>query len=111
MNIMSFNCKGLSSPLKRSTLQWVVKLEHPDMIMLQETLGLGDVVKGKLESWFSGWQFETLDVRGHSRGLAMGWNTRVVKVLNIWGMDSILGMTFKGLDQGEPMDSTSMDPT
>ena len=51
-----------------------------------------------------GWQFETLDVRGHSGGLAIGWNTRVVKVLNIWGMDSVLGMTFKGLDQGEPVD-------
>ena len=53
---------------------------------------------------FSKWQFVTLDVRGRSRGLAMGWNTRVVKALNIWGMDSVLGMTLQGLDQGAPVD-------
>ena len=63
------------------------------MMLLQETLGVGDVIKEKLESWFLGWQFETLDVRGRSGSLAMGWNTRVVKVLNTWGLDSVLGMT------------------
>ena len=53
MKIMSFNCRGLVGPLKRPALRWVVDLEHPDVIMLQETLGVGDVVKGKPESWFS----------------------------------------------------------
>ena len=46
----------------------------------------------------------TLDVRGRSGGLAMGWNTRVVKALNIWGMDFMLGMMLQGLDQGGPVD-------
>ena len=82
----------------------MVDLEHLDVIMLQETLGLGDVVKCKLESWFSGWKFETLDVCGCSRGLAMGWNTCMIKALNIWGMDLVSGMNFKGLDQGALVD-------
>ena len=58
-------------------------LEHPDVMLLQETLGVGEVIKAKLERWFLGWQFVTLDVRGRSGGLAMGWNTRVMKALNI----------------------------
>ena len=64
MKIMSFKCRGLVDPLKRSTLKRVVDLEHPDVIMLKETLGIGYVLKSKLESWFSGWISKTLDVRG-----------------------------------------------
>ena len=64
MNIMSFNCQGLVGPHKRSTLKRVVGLEHPDILLLQETLGLGEVVKDRLGSWFPGWNFETLDARG-----------------------------------------------
>ena len=93
MKITSFNCQGLAGPLKRLALRRVFELEHPYVMLLQENLGVGDVIKEKLESWFLGWKFETLDVRGRSAGLAMGWNTRVVKVLNIWGLDSVLGMT------------------
>ena len=72
MKIMSFNCRGLASPLKRPTLRRVVDVEHPDILLLQETLGGGDVIKEKFESWFLGWTFVTLDVRGRSGGLAMG---------------------------------------
>ena len=62
------------------------------------------MIKEKLESWFFGWTFVTLDVRGRSRGLAMGWDSRVVRALNIWGMESVLGMTVQGLDHGDPID-------
>ena len=64
MKIMSFNCQGLAGPLKRHALRRVVDLEHPDVMLLQETLGIGEVIKAKLESWFLGWQFVTLDVWG-----------------------------------------------
>ena len=68
------------------------------MMLLQETLGIGDMIKAKFESWFLDWQFVTLYVRGCSGGLAMEWNTHVVKALNIWGLDSVLGMTLQGLE-------------
>ena len=55
MKIMSFNCQGLVGPLKRPTLHRVVDLEHPDVMLLQENLGVSDVIKEKLESWFLGW--------------------------------------------------------
>ena len=98
MKIMSLNCRVLARPQKRSTIKRLVDLEHPDILLLQETLGVGDVLKCRLESWFTGWNFETLDIRGRSRGLAIGWNVRNVKVLNLWGMDSVLGLTFKALE-------------
>ena len=62
MKILSFNCRGLVDPHKRSALRWVVEIDHPEIILLQETLGDGLEVKTKLESWFGGWCFETLDV-------------------------------------------------
>lgn len=79
----------------------VITLEHPNIIMLQETLGVGDFVKEILESWLSGWLFVTLDVRGRLGGLAVGWNERTVKSLNSWGMESILGLNFSALELGE----------
>ena len=98
MKIMSFNCRGLSSPHKLSALKRVVCLEHPDILLLQEILGVGGVVKVRLESWFPGWIFETLDVRGHSGGLEIRWNERTIKALNPWGMESVLGLKFLALD-------------
>jgi exonuclease III len=55
MKLMTFNCRGLVGPLKRPSLKRVVNLEHPDVILLQETLGKGEEVKSRLEGMFSGW--------------------------------------------------------
>ena len=44
MKIMSFNYWGLAGPHKRLAIKRVVGLEHPNILLLQETLGVGDVV-------------------------------------------------------------------
>ena len=67
MKLMSFNYRGLASPHKRSTLKRVVGLEHPDILLLQET------VKG---------------------GLEIIWNEITIKDLNLWGMEYVLGLKF-----------------
>ena len=54
MKIMSFNCRGLDGPQKRSALRRVVDLDCPDILLLQETLGAGEEIKFRLESWFGG---------------------------------------------------------
>ena len=97
MKLMSFNCWGLAGPHKISTLKRVVGLEHLGILLLQETLGVGDVVKTKLENWFLGWDFTTLDVRGCSGVLEIGWNEKTVKALNLWGKESVLGINFQAL--------------
>jgi hypothetical protein len=83
---MSFNCRGLAGPIKKSSFIRVVTLEHPDVILLQETLGLGVVVKERLESWLPGWTFETLDVRGHFGGLVVGWKGKLYETTQFLGV-------------------------
>ena len=91
MKLMSFNSRGLAGPVKKSAFIRVLTLEHPDVILLQETLGVGEVIKERLENWLSGWSFVTLDANGRSGGLAVGWRKCCVKLVNAWGMDSVLG--------------------
>ena len=50
MKILSFNCRGLAGPVKKSAFVRVLTLEHPDLILLQETLGVGEVIKEMLEN-------------------------------------------------------------
>ena len=42
-----------------------------------------------------------MDVRGHSGGLEIGWNAKNIKVLNVWGMELVLGLTFKAMELGD----------
>jgi len=79
----------------------VIDNEHPDVLMLQETLGEVDAIKNKLEGMLPGWVFECLDVRGRSGGLATGWNPKSIKMGNVWGMESVLGCSLSSTDIGE----------
>ena len=101
---LSFNYWGLAGPHKTSALRWVVELDQSDIILLQETLGDGLEVKTKLERWFGGWSFESLDVRGRFGALEIGWNSQCVKVLNVWGMESVLGISVKAMDMLDTFD-------
>ena len=57
-------------------------------------MGTGEEVKIGLEHLLPGWSFTTVDAIGRSGGLATGWNSQKVQVLNTWGLDSGLGITF-----------------
>ena len=50
MKILSFNCRGLTSPSKKSSLKHLVDVLAPDVIMLQETMRNSQVVVGDLKS-------------------------------------------------------------
>ena len=46
-----------------------------------------------MEIMLQGWFFVALDVRGRrSWGLAVGWNSRTIKVSNYWGFEDFLGL-------------------
>jgi len=100
MKLMSYNCRGLAGPHKKSAFRRVLTLEHPDVILLQETLGVGDAIKNCLESWLPGWSFLTLDVKGRSGGLAVGWRNSCMKLVDSWGMDSVLCVDVLSADLG-----------
>ena len=76
MKILSFNCRGLASSHKKSSLQRLVECTKPNVMLLQETLGDSSVVKSMMEKLFPGWEFEGVDARGRSGGLVTGWRTR-----------------------------------
>lgn len=73
MKVLSFNCRGLASSLKKSSLKRLMERIQPDVIFLQETMGDSDSVQLALLSLLLGWDFLALDARGRSGGLAKGW--------------------------------------
>jgi hypothetical protein len=64
--------------------------------MVEEAL-----VTKMLEALIPSWNFIGSNSFGQSGGLAIGWNTRLVKVTNSWALDSCLGvdLQMEGLGQ------------
>jgi exonuclease III len=100
MKLISFNCRGVASPSKKISLHRLVESSQPDILMLQETLGDSNLVVPLLENLFKGWNFIGLDAKGCSGGLAMGWRSRSIKLINSWGFELGLGMTVRVEDIG-----------
>ena len=92
MKLLSFNCRGLASTHKQSSLKRLVERTRLDVIFLQETLGLGSAIENLLSRIFPGWEFLVLDVKGRSGGLAIGWKVSTCRMVNSWGYYSCLGV-------------------
>jgi exonuclease III len=83
MKVISFNYRGLASPSKHLTLQRLLELSQPDVVLLQETLGEEAVVVQILEKTQKGWSFFGSSASGCSGGLVMGWNQKTIKLENL----------------------------
>ena len=92
MKIMSFNCRGLANPSKKSSLRHLIGFNRPDVVLLQETLGLNEDVSCILESLLLGWMFVVVDVHGKSGGLALGWNLKSCRCENMLSFYSSIGL-------------------
>ena len=92
MKILSFNCRGLTSTHKQSSLKRFVDRTKPVVIFLQETLGPSNVIKDLLKRLLLGWDFMVLYAKGRSCGLATGWKLTSFRMSNSWGSLSCLGM-------------------
>ena len=64
MILLSYNCRGLASLQKKSSIKRMVAMYDPQIILLQETMGASENVKKALESWLSGWVFQAVDAVG-----------------------------------------------
>ena len=62
MKWLSLNCHGLANPTKRLAFKRLMEAKWVDVLFLQETLGLIDMVIPMLESLVQGWKFHALDV-------------------------------------------------
>jgi len=66
MKLLSFNCQGLAIPSKHLAFQRLLELEHYDIVMLQETLGVEAMIVLMLERLLKSYSFFGLDAFGHS---------------------------------------------
>ena len=64
MKVLSFIYRGLVSPIKKSSPKRLVMRTKPEIIFLQETMGVSEVVRGVLPSLFPGWDFVVNDAKG-----------------------------------------------
>jgi exonuclease III len=103
MKILSFNCRGLANPSKKSSLRRLVELISPEVIFLQETMGVSESVVSVLESLLPGWDFAAVDARGRSGGLATGWLLKKCNCESVWGFESGIGLNFFSTDLGRSM--------
>ena len=87
MIIMTLNCRGLASKPKKLAIVRLVGLQSVDILFLQETMGDGVSLASSLELLLHGWTFCSVDAKGKSRGLLLGWRNRVLHFLNSWAMD------------------------
>lgn len=92
MKFLLFNCRGLASTHKQSSLKRLVDRVKPEVFFLQETLGLCYVIKDLLSRLLLGCDFLVLDAKGRSGGLAIGWKMTSCRLINSWGVSSCLGV-------------------
>lgn len=85
MIVLSYNCRGLASPSKKSSIKRMVEMFGPAIILLQETMGANERLKSALKKTLLGWRFESLDADGRSGGLLIGWRQNLIQCDNLWG--------------------------
>ena len=61
-------------------------------------MGIGVLFVNELESMLKGWSFLSMDARGKSRGLLLGWKTRFFHLLNAWGVGSGLRASLSSIE-------------
>jgi hypothetical protein len=81
MKILSLNCRGLASPTKKSSLKRLITVHNPDIIFLQETMGISEIVTRALEALLPGWSFVAIDAKGCSGGWPQVGDLRVENVI------------------------------
>ena len=88
MILMTLNCRGLASKPKKLAVCRLVEDKHIDVLFLQESMGNGALFVDELESMMSGWTVLSVDARGKSGGLLLGWRSKFFHLLNAWGVGS-----------------------
>ena len=86
MILMTLNRRGLASLPKKLAVTRLIDKQSLDVIYLQETMCEGCMLVKDLELTLNGLQFVSIDARGRSRGLLLGWRTHNFLLLNAWAM-------------------------
>ena len=88
MILLTLNCRGLASQPKKLAVKRLIVEQSVDVIFLQETMIEWCVLVKELELMIQGWQFISVDAKGRSGGLLLGWKSRKFLFQNAWAMTS-----------------------
>ena len=86
MIMMTLNCRGLASLPKKLAVRRLIDEQSLDVIFLQDTMCDGCILVREMELLLKYWQFVSVDAKGRSGGLLLGWRTRNFHLLNAWAM-------------------------
>ena len=71
------------------------------MSFLQEIMSDGHVIAGEMEVLLSGWTLISVDAKGRSGGLLLGWRTRLFQFLSAWAVESGLFASLFSIEMKE----------
>ena len=92
MKFLSLDYRGLASTQKKLAFKRMLSVHKPDVVLLQETLGLEVDVTVLLSSISPLYTFIAQSGRGHTGGIAIRWNQSTIRCTNSWGSPSGLGV-------------------
>ena len=101
MIVRTLNCRGLASLAKKLAIHRLVEDQNIDVLFLQEIMGNGICLATEMESMLVGWIFISLDAKGNSGGLLIGWRKRLFNLVNAWAMDSGLFASLYSIEMKE----------
>ena len=81
MQFVSWNCKGLGSKSKEEAIKDLVRMNSPEILMIQETkMEEPETIQASKKFWKKG-EGTAVSARGASRGLATFWNSTTLDLL------------------------------
>ena len=86
MILLTLNVRGLASLPKKLAVIRLINQHVVDVIFLQETMIEGCVLVQDLEHLIHGWQFISVDAKGRSGGIILGWKYCNFLFHNAWAM-------------------------
>ena len=86
MILLTLNVRGLASLSKKLAVIRLINQHAVDVIFLQETMIEGCVLVQDLEHLIHGWQFISVDAKGRSGGIILGWKYCNFLFHNAWAM-------------------------
>ena len=94
MKVLSWNIRGLNSKGKQRYLKDKLKVEKPQIMLLQETKVSGQKLQSIMQSFKMKYEVMAIDYVGTSGGIAILWNVVETSAEGWIGFPRILTATF-----------------
>ena len=78
MKTISWNIRGINSPIKHSMIKKKIQQENPTILMLQETKTSSSKIESLMSKLWCGSQTISLDSSRASGGFSISWNPKEI---------------------------------